>query len=330
MKPLFILISVFLIGSLLKAITRAKVSYQVIGKISLSLMFVFTGVAHFAFGSGMAAMLPELIPFKMEIIYLTGVLEILGAICLLIPMFSKITGWSLITFLVVVLPANIYAGINHIDPITGAHDGPGPEYLLFRVPLQIFYVAWIYLAAIRSGHGQLSKSWTIAPKHAPFLIFGLLAFSSCAQPNMENVSTNALEYVDSYVNMGFDELRNFYTDSSTFQDPTLTLIDKEAAEAVVGPVAILEKFKRNFNGIQQQKYSIENAFTSGDYTLLSGVFEYNQNGTAFGGVDWIYHFRLKNTTVIIERNGKIVSHTDYMDYAEWLRQYEYQNNSKED
>jgi hypothetical protein len=41
------------------------------------------------------------------------------------------------------LPANIYAAMNHIDYETGENNGKGPAYLWFRIVVQLFFIAWI-------------------------------------------------------------------------------------------------------------------------------------------------------------------------------------------
>lgn len=94
----------------------------------------------------MAAMLPPAIPYRIELIYVTGVLELLGAIGVWIPRLMKLTGACLILMLIGVMPSNIYSAINHVD--FGGH-GAGPVYLLVRVPFQIFVIWWVYFATQR-------------------------------------------------------------------------------------------------------------------------------------------------------------------------------------
>ena len=91
----------------------------------------------------MAAMLPPAIPYRMELIYVTGLLELLGAIGLWLPGLMRLTGVCLILMLVGILPANIYSAINHVE--FGGH-GSGPAYLLIRVPFQLFLIGWTYFA----------------------------------------------------------------------------------------------------------------------------------------------------------------------------------------
>ncbi len=91
----------------------------------------------------MAAMLPPAIPYRVELIYLTGVLELLGALGVWIPGLMRLTGVCLILMLVGILPANIYSAINQVE--FGGH-AAGPAYLLIRVPFQLFLIWWTYFA----------------------------------------------------------------------------------------------------------------------------------------------------------------------------------------
>ena len=111
-------------------------------------MMAFTAMGHFLYTEGMAMMLPVSIPFRKEVIYLTGVLEIFGAICLLIPGWEVVTGWGLILFFLTLLPANIYAAIHQVNYEKPQEKGPGVKYLWFRVPLQVLFIAWTYFSSI--------------------------------------------------------------------------------------------------------------------------------------------------------------------------------------
>ena len=94
-------------------------------------------------------MIPKFIPFKESFVYLTGIFEILLAIGLLIPKLKEISGWTLIIFLLLMLPANIYASINNVNYQKGTFDGNGLIYLWFRIPLQILFIIWTYICTIR-------------------------------------------------------------------------------------------------------------------------------------------------------------------------------------
>ena len=115
----------------------------------MSAMLLFTAIAHFAFTKGMIMMIPDLIPFKKGMVYFTGVIEIAAAVGVLIPGLQVLTGWLLILFFLLLLPANINAAIRHIDYQKGSFEGPGAKYLWFRVPLQILFILWTYFAAVK-------------------------------------------------------------------------------------------------------------------------------------------------------------------------------------
>ena len=149
MKPLFVLLAAFIISSLLIKLFTKAFDYPLSGRIAMAIMLVFTAIGHFAFTKGMTMMLPDFIPFKTEVIYLTGVIEIIAAIGLLIPGLRVWTGWALILFFILLLPGNIKAAIDHIDYQKATFDGKGPAYLWFRIPLQILFIVWTYLSAIR-------------------------------------------------------------------------------------------------------------------------------------------------------------------------------------
>lgn len=150
MKPLIVLLSVFGISLLVTKFFKGNFEIALSGRVALSVMLVFTAVAHFAFSKGMAMMLPEFIPYKTETVYLTGIIEIAAAIGIFIPKFRVIIAWLLIGFFILILPANIYSAVKHVNYQKGTFDGNGLTYLWFRIPLQVLFIIWTYLSSIRS------------------------------------------------------------------------------------------------------------------------------------------------------------------------------------
>lgn len=147
MKPLIVLISVFAIGHLLSLfLQNRKLDSRRLGRIAMSSMLVFTGIAHFVFTDGMVEMLPEELGCRHEIIYCAGIIEFLGAFGLLLERYYRITGTLVILFFVAIFPANVFAALNDIDPLTGDLGGPGLESLILRTPLQLLFVVWAFLS----------------------------------------------------------------------------------------------------------------------------------------------------------------------------------------
>jgi len=149
MKPLFVLIISFLVAISCTRFIKGQYDWQLAGCIALAAMLLFTAVGHFAFTKGMALMVPGFIPAKETVVYLTGIIEIAAAIGLLIPGMRVLTGWLLIAFFIMMLPANIQAAIRHIDYQKATYKGPGLSYLWFRVPLQLFFIAWAWAFAVK-------------------------------------------------------------------------------------------------------------------------------------------------------------------------------------
>jgi uncharacterized membrane protein len=112
-------------------------------RVGLSLFFLFTSIGHFIRTEAMAEMLPPSLPYRTGLIYLTGILELLGAVGVWIPGLTRLTGLLLILMLIGILPSNIYSAINRVD--FGGH-GAGPAYLLIRIPFQLFVIWWTYLS----------------------------------------------------------------------------------------------------------------------------------------------------------------------------------------
>ena len=149
---LFLLLVVpFLMLILANRVTRFQISSSTRARVGLSLFFLITSLGHFIQTKEMSAMLPPSIPYRVELIYLTGFLELLGAIGIWIPSLMKLTGICLILMLVGILPANIYSAINHVE--FGGHNA-GPKYLIVRVPFQLFVIWWTYFATEQKWFGR--------------------------------------------------------------------------------------------------------------------------------------------------------------------------------
>ncbi|RVU02724.1 hypothetical protein EOD41_01935 [Mucilaginibacter limnophilus] len=146
MKPLIVLITAFLLGLAAMWLFGWGGGYKLAMRIGMSGMLLFTAMGHFAFTKGMMMMLPNIVPYKKALVYITGFIEIVAAIGLLAPGYEKITGWALIVFFILILPANIYAAVKNVNYQTGTYNGAGRNYLWFRVPLQVLFIAWTHIS----------------------------------------------------------------------------------------------------------------------------------------------------------------------------------------
>ena len=119
------------------------------GRISASIMFFITGITHFTNTQAFLEITPDFIPATEEMIYLSGIFEMLGAIGLLIPRIQKISAWGLILLLVAVFPANINAAVNDIR--TEVAFGIGSWYLWVRLLFQPVFIWWVWWCALKKN-----------------------------------------------------------------------------------------------------------------------------------------------------------------------------------
>ena len=79
--------------------------------VGLAAMFVLTGVAHFVqpLRGDMIAIVPPRLPAPALLVTITGVLELLGAVGLLIPATRVAAAVCLFLLMVAMFPANVYA-----------------------------------------------------------------------------------------------------------------------------------------------------------------------------------------------------------------------------
>ena len=148
MKPLCVLLGAFITSLLVLRFGFGAFDYSLSGRIAMSIMLIFTSIGHFAFSKGMILMMPDFVPFKKTLVYFTGIVEATAAIGILIHPLKDITAVLLILFFILILPANINAAIKHVDFQKANNEGSGINYLWFRIPLQVLFIAWTYFFAI--------------------------------------------------------------------------------------------------------------------------------------------------------------------------------------
>ena len=74
----------------------------------MSIMYVFIGIRHFTDPQYFLDIVPPQLPFKLFLVYFTGLIEVVGGVAILAPKTRKAGAYLLILLLVSVFPANIY------------------------------------------------------------------------------------------------------------------------------------------------------------------------------------------------------------------------------
>jgi uncharacterized membrane protein len=151
MKPLFVLIIVFVISLLTGYLIYDAWLFIFSGNVAMCVMLLFTAMGHFKFPKGMAMMMPLFIRNKEAIVLISGLAEIILGILLLFPVTRFYAGVLLVAMFVLMLPANISAARRHVNYEKASYDGPGPSYLYFRIPMQLLLIAWVIYFSIQSS-----------------------------------------------------------------------------------------------------------------------------------------------------------------------------------
>lgn len=160
MAPLFILVVTFLVLRTIGLLgVKILSSWREAGLFAVTIMFLFTGVTYFIdMKYNYAAMLPGFAPMKVSIIHLTGALQILGAIGLLIPRTRRLAGVCLALLLVAMFPGNVYAAING-----GPFRGEPPTPLWLRAPIQLFFIGMTLWTSIGKRPNEVGQQLTGRP-----------------------------------------------------------------------------------------------------------------------------------------------------------------------
>jgi len=109
---------------------------------ALAVMFLFTASAHFTrTKKDLIAMVPSVFPRPELLVSATGVLEVLGAVGLLVPATRSLAGIGLILLLVAMFPANVAAARKGI-PLRGKPPTPLP----LRLFLQLVFIGTTWWA----------------------------------------------------------------------------------------------------------------------------------------------------------------------------------------
>ena len=80
-------------------------------KLALTLVFIWFmagGIAHFTHPAFFVAIVPPYLSYPLELVYVSGVFEILGAVGILSPQLRHWAGRGLILLVISVTPANIH------------------------------------------------------------------------------------------------------------------------------------------------------------------------------------------------------------------------------
>jgi uncharacterized membrane protein len=166
MIPLVLVLTTLVFRALGALGVRRFASWPASAAHGLAVMLLLTASAHFVPSdvtvmpnhADMTRMVPPFLPFADVLVYLTGVLELVGAAGLVLTATRWAAGYALAALFVALIPANIYAAVADV-PFAGGAATP----LWQRIPEQVLYIAvavWVARTA------QASIEPTTIKEHA--------------------------------------------------------------------------------------------------------------------------------------------------------------------
>ncbi len=107
----------------------------------LAVVMVVAGANHFLSTDSYMLMMPAMLPFKLQLLWLSGVLEIVGGLGLLHERTRLYAVYGLIALLLAVFPANINQAMNNIV-VPGLIEETWQMWA--RLPAQAVFIGWAW------------------------------------------------------------------------------------------------------------------------------------------------------------------------------------------
>ena len=108
----------------------------------MSVFYVVGGINHFANTAFYMPMMPPYLPLHLELVYLSGIAEIVLGVAVLIPSLRWLAAWGIIALLIAVFPANLHIALHNV-PLGGKAEGLG-IWNWVRLPFQAVFIAWAW------------------------------------------------------------------------------------------------------------------------------------------------------------------------------------------
>ena len=111
-------------------------------KISLYIMILFyagAGINHFIRPDFYLKIMPAWLPLHKELVFISGVAEVLCAVLLLFSKTRRLGAWAVIALLVAVFPANLQMLLDY-----KRDNNPMLWIAVLRLPIQLLLLWWAY------------------------------------------------------------------------------------------------------------------------------------------------------------------------------------------
>ncbi len=114
-----------------------KVFWKVM-QVVLAVFMIYAGIQHFIKPLFYKPFVPGFLPFKISIIYISGVLEVVFGLFLFIPKYVKLASTGILILLLLFLPIHIW-DVFMESPAIGSH-----KAALVRLLVQLLFIGWAF------------------------------------------------------------------------------------------------------------------------------------------------------------------------------------------
>lgn len=105
----------------------------------MAVLYVAAGLNHFVHPGVYRKIMPAWLPWHTELVFISGICEIVFGVLLLVPATKHLAAWGIIALLIAVFPANIQMMLNDF-PKSNARLWMS----ILRLPLQLLLIWWAY------------------------------------------------------------------------------------------------------------------------------------------------------------------------------------------
>ena len=116
-----------------------KFDIKYLSLIVMGVFYITIGISHFTSPIWYVQIVPPYLSYKLELVYISGLFEILFGGMLFFKKTRFLAGWGLILLLIAVYPANIY-----LAQTNGAAMNTTPLIAWGRLPVQFIFVGLAY------------------------------------------------------------------------------------------------------------------------------------------------------------------------------------------
>ena len=116
-----------------------KFDIKYLSLIVMGVFYISIGISHFTSPIWYVQIVPPYLPYKLELVYISGLFEILFGGMLFFKKTRFLAGWGLILLLIAVYPANIY-----LAQTNGAAMNTTPLIAWGRLPVQFIFIGLAY------------------------------------------------------------------------------------------------------------------------------------------------------------------------------------------